>query len=290
VRFAFIAAQKASSVRLMCRVLDVSASGFYAWKKRPPSVRSQRDAHLEMHVKSSHEKSRGIYGSPRVLEDLQELGLRTSKKRVARLMRRCGIFGARPRAFRATTNSAHDLPVATNVLQREFTTGAPNQAWVTDMTFIRTWQGWLYLAVIIDLFSRRVIGWAASENIDTKLALAALEMALSHRKPATQLVHHSDRGSPYASFPYQRALERNGITCSMSRVGDCWDNAVAESFFATLKVELIHRQAWPTREQAKAAIGEYIEVFYNCRRRHSTLGYVSPVQFEAVYNNAASAA
>ena len=275
---------------MLCRMVEVSASGYYAWCLRPHSAQHQRDVLLTAHVRSIHAANRGVYGSPRVFKELEAQEIHTSKKRVARLMRNCGISGVRPKRFVHTTNSAHGLPIAQNVVARHFSVDEPNAVWVTDMTYVRTWEGWLYVAVILDLFSRKVIGWAASDCIDTNLALTALDMAVAQRMPPRDLVHHSDRGCQYASLEYQQALKRRAFTCSMSRKGNCWDNAVAESFFATLKTELIYRRAWPHRQTAISAIGEYIEVFYNRQRRHSTLGYVSPAQFEAVYNHAALAA
>ena len=204
-------------------------------------------------------------------------------------MRREGMQAVVRRRFRRTTNSNHDQPIAPNLLAREFKTERPNQAWVTDITYVWTLEGWLYLAVVLDLFSRRVIGWSMAENMKTDLVLDALTMALGNRLPEHQLMHHSDRGSQYASFRYQKALENHGITCSMSRAGECLDNAVAESFFGTLKSELIHRQAWPSRSSARAAIHEYIEVFYNRVRRHSTLGYRAPAEFETEYEEQGAA-
>lgn len=241
---------------------------------------------LTTHVRSIHAANRGVYGSPRVFEELKAQRIQTSKKRVARLMRKCEISGVRPKRFVHTTNSAHGLPIAANVVARNFTVDAPNAVWVTDMTYVQTWQGWLYVAVMLDLFSRKVVGWAASERIDTSLALKALDMAVAKRTPPHDLVHHSDRGSQYASHEYRDALKARAFTCSMSRKGNCWDNAVAESFFATLKTELIYRRAWPDRQTATIAIGDYIETFYNRQRRHSALGYVSPARFETVYNHA----
>ena len=195
-------------------------------------------------------------------------------------MRKQGLFGKRRRRFRVTTDSAHELPIAPNLLARDFTADAPDKIWVTDITYIPTGEGWLYLAAILDLFSRRIVGWAMSDRLTTPLATDALSMALRARRPASGLVHHSDRGCQYASHDYQRALAQSGLVCSMSRKGDCWDNAVAESFFATLKTELVHDARWKTRDEARAALFHYIEVFYNRRRLHSTIGYVSPVDFE----------
>jgi transposase InsO family protein len=281
VRFAFIAAEKARfPVRLLCRVLEVSRAGFYAWQDRAPSPHAHADERLGLEIAAIHAASRRCYGSPRVHVELGARGHRTSRKRVARLMRQRGLAGRRRRRFRATTDSHHTLPVAANVLDRQFAQPAPDVAWVTDITYIATGEGWLYLAVILDLCSRLVVGWAVSERITRELTLNALEMALVRRRPRRGLVHHSDRGSQYASGDYQAALAAEGMVCSMSRRGNCWDNAVAESFFATLKVELAHDAGWVTRQAACAELFEYIEVFYNGQRRHSSLGYLSPRAFE----------
>jgi putative transposase len=281
VRFAFIVAEKASfPVRVLCRVLDVSRAGFYAWQARTPSGHAQADARLGVEIAAIHAESRQRYGSPRVHAELRDRGHRTSRKRVARLMRQHQLASRRRRRFRATTDSRHPFPVASNVLDRQFTQGAPDRAWVTDITYMPTGEGWLYLAVILDLCSRVVVGWAMSERITRELTLDALDMALVQRQPGHGLLHHSDRGSQYASGDYQQALTAAGIVCSMSRRGNCWDNAVAESFFATVKVELAHDARWETRAAARSALFEYIEVFYNGQRRHSSLGYLSPRAFE----------
>ena len=281
MRFRFIEAEKAFyPIRLLCRCLAVSRSGYYAWRGRAPSARAQEDARLRVEVAASHSASRRTYGSPRILRDLREDGHRVSRKRVARLMRELGLEGRRKRRFRATTDSQHPFPVAPNVLMRDFAVDAPNTAWVTDITYLATLEGWLYLAVILDLFSRRVVGYAMSEQIDRVLVLEALGKALDQRPGARDLVHHSDRGSQYASHDYREALEQAGITCSMSRRGDCWDNAVAESFFATLKMELLYELPLQTRSEIRSAVADYIETFYNVRRRHSSLDYQSPVEFE----------
>ncbi len=281
MRFRFIKAEKAHyPIRLLCRCLAVSRSGYYAWRGRAPSARVQEDARLRVEVAVSHSASRRTYGSPRILRDLREDGHRVSRKRVARLMRELGLEGRRKRRFRATTDSQHRFPVAPNVLMRDFEVDAPDTAWVTDITYLATLEGWLYLAVILDLFSRRVVGYAMSEQIDRALVLEALGKALKQRPGARDLVHHSDRGSQYASHDYREALDQAGITCSMSRRGDCWDNAVAESFFATLKMELLYELPLQTRSETRSAVADYIETFYNVRRRHSSLGYQSPVEFE----------
>jgi transposase InsO family protein len=281
MRFRFIEAEKAHyPIRLLCRCLAVSRSGYYAWRTRSPSARVQKDARLKVEVAASHSASRRTYGSPRILRDLREDGHRVSRKRVARLMRELGLEGRRKRRFRPTTDSQHPFPVAPNVLMRDFDVDAPNTAWVTDITYLATLEGWLYLAVILDLFSRRVVGYAMSERIDRALVLEALRQALMQRPGVRDLIQHSDRGSQYASHDYRDALDRAGITCSMSRRGDCWDNAVAESFFGTLKMELIYELPLQTRSATRSAVADYIETFYNVRRRHSSLGYQSPVEFE----------
>ena len=281
MRFRFVEAEKVSyPIRLLCRCLAVSRSGYYAWRKRPVSARAGQDAQLGVEIAAFHAESRRTYGSPRVLRDLREKGRRVSRKRVARLMRERGLVGRRKRRFRATTDSRHPFPVAPNMLMREFRVEAPNTAWVTDISYVATQEGWLYLAVILDLFSRRVVGFAMSDRITRALVLEALQRALAQRPGARDLIHHSDRGSQYASHDYRRSLDRAGITCSMSRRGDCWDNAVAESFFGTLKVELLYELSLPTRALAECVIAEYIQDFYNVRRRHSSLDYQSPLAFE----------
>lgn len=281
MKFAFIEAEKASApVALLCRVLGVSRSGFYAWQARPPSPRDVEDGKLAVAVAAAHKGSRGTYGSPRVREELKADGISVSRKRVARIMNELGLEGRPKRPYKATTDSKHSLPVAENLLERKFEVAAPDVAWVTDITYIWTAEGWLYLAAILDLFSRRVVGLAMSERIDRGLVLEAFRNAVGRRVPSVGLIHHSDRGSQYASGDYQAALDDMGVICSMSRKGNCWDNAVAESFFATLKSELVYRRRFETRAEAREAIFDFVEVFYNRHRRHSTLGYLSPVEFE----------
>jgi transposase InsO family protein len=282
VKFAFIAAEKASyPVQVLCRTLQVSRAGFYAWHTRAPAPRTQQDQRLGVEIQAIHAESRQRYGSPRVHAELRDRGQRLGRKRVARLMRQQGLCARRRRRFRVTTDSNHPWPVAPNVLARQFAVVAPDTAWVTDITYLWTREGWLYLAVILDLFSRAVVGWAMSMHITRHLTLQALTMALGRRRPPQGLLHHSDRGSQYASTDYRDALKAHGIVCSMSRRGNCWDNAVAESFFATLKVELGHADLpWLTRGHAQGEVFEYIEGFYNGQRRHSTLGYLSPLTFE----------
>ena len=281
MKYAFILARMvAFPVAMLCRVLGVSPSGFYAWRARSEPERAKSDARLALDVAAVHRRSRGRYGSPRIHADLRARGVRVGRKRVARLMRENGLFARRRRRYRATTDSRHAEAISPNVLERDFTASAPNEVWVTDVTYVWTHEGWLYLAAIIDLFARRVVGWATSDTNDTKLALAALAMASAQRRPPRGLVHHSDRGAPYASEEYRRALTTLGIAQSMSRKGDCWDNAVAESFFATIKAELIDDEDYATRADAVTSIGDYIERFYNVERRHSHLNYVSPIEFE----------
>ena len=281
MRFAFIDSEKAAyPLRLLCRVLQVSKSGYYAWLRRDPSDRALEDERLRPKVVEAFKLGRGTYGSVRVRRELIDQGFEIGRRRVARLMGEMGLVGLPARKFQTTTDSNHDKPIAANVLDRDFVASRPNEKWVTDITYIWTGEGWLYLAAVLDLYSRRVVGWSTGESLETSLCLKALSMALSHRKKVKGLTHHSDRGVQYASDDYQKVLKARGITCSMSRRANCWDNAVAESFFGTLKTELIYRKPWLTRESARDAIGEYIEVFYNRIRRHSTIGYVSPAKFE----------
>jgi len=281
VRFAFIAAEKACyPVALMCRVLKVSRSGYYALCQRPPAAHTLKDQSLALEVAAIHAESRGRYGSPRVHAELRERGRRTARKRVARLMRAAGLRARERRRFRGTTDSGRGMATKGNLLARRFAVPAPNSGWVTDITYLWTLEGWLYLAVILDLFSRRVVGWALSERLERGVALDALQMALTARQPPQGLLHHSDRGSQYLSYEYQQLLAAHGLLSSMSRKGNCWDNAVAESFFATLKLELAYRSHWRSRTQARSEVFEYIELFYNRQRRHSALGYLSPHQFE----------
>jgi putative transposase len=291
MKFAFVEEKKvAFPIEPMCRVLGVSPSGYYAWRKRPPSARAKADARLALEVVAAHKRSRATYGSPRVHAELRARGVRVGRSRVERLMREWGIQARTKRRFRRTTDSNHPNPVAPNVLGRRFRVSAPNTVWVTDVTYVWTDEGWLYLAVMLDLFARRVIGWATSAANDTALALAALNAALTTRRPPAGLVHHSDRGRPNASAEYRAALKNRSIVASMSRAGDCWDNSVAESFFATIKAELIDVARYSSRAAATASIADYIEGFYNPRRRHSHLGFISPIEFELKAHLAAFAA
>jgi len=281
VRYRFVHDHRGQfRVATMCRLLRVSVSGYYAWRARPESRRSREDRVLLAHIRSSFEQSRGTYGSPRIHRDLREAGIACGENRVARLMGRHGIRPEPVRRFRVTTDSRHALPVAANVLGRDFLATRANDRWCSDITYVWTREGWLYLAVILDLFSRRVVGWSLAPTLHKELVLDALEMALGQRRPEAGVVHHSDRGSQYASLAYQERLLKARMVCSMSRRGDCFDNAVVESFFGTLKRELIHRHAFTTRAEARMAIFEYIEVWYNRKRRHSALRYLSPEAFE----------
>jgi transposase InsO family protein len=267
-------------VRLLCATLEVSAAGYYAWRDRPRSARAQRRDALAVEARSIHAEVKARYGSPRIHAELVARGHDCCVNTVARLMRDHGIAAKTARKFRRTTDSNHDLPVAENLLGRQFDPESPNEAWVADITYIPTREGWLYLAAVEDLYSRMVVGWAMAEHLGSRLVVDALGMAVQRRLPGAGLVAHSDRGSQYASEHYQRLLARHGIACSMSRRGDCWDNAPMESFFASLKKELVHDADFATRSEARAAIFEYIEVFYNGTRRHSSLGYVSPAEYE----------
>lgn len=291
MRFAFILVEKAHyPIAVLCRVMQVSRSGFHAWRKRPPSRRDVLDRKLLIEITVSFERSRKAYGSPRVHRDLQADGHAVSRKRVARLMKTGGIVARARRRFKATTDSRHDHPIAPNVINRRFEASHVNRAWVTDVKAIHTREGWLYFAPVLDLCSRRVVGMAFRDSNDTDLALDALNSAISRRVPVPGLIHHSDRGSPYASERYRARLASIDSVASMSRKGDCWDNAVAESFFSTVAHELLSGVSFDTMAEAEAAIREYVTDFYNLYRRHSTLGYVSPIEFELQSHTAALAA
>jgi putative transposase len=267
-------------VRLMCRVLHVSAGGYYDWRGRPQCERTRRREALVVAIRAVHEEVKARYGSPRIHAELVARGRPCCVRTVARLMREHGIAAKTRRKFRCTTDSNHGRPVAENVLNRRFDPEAANQLWTADITYVATGEGWLYLAVVEDLYSRKIVGWSMGSRIDSRLVADALEMALAQRLPGEGLVAHSDRGSQYASEHYQRLLSGHGIVCSMSRRANCWDNAPMESFFASLKKELTHGETFATREQAKASLFEYIEVFFNRVRRHSSLGYMSPNEYE----------
>jgi len=268
----------------LCRVMRVSKSGYYDWRGRPESRRSRENRALVEKIRDIPKKNKRlrVYGSPRMHEELVDLGYHCSLNRVARLMRANGIRALQKRKFRVTTDSKHNNPVAGNVLDRKFDVGSPDRAWVSDITYVWTREGWLYLAVVIDLFNRMVVGWSMGSRITQELTLSAFKMALWKRKPDRGLLSHSDRGSQYTSKDYRKLLSDHGIVCSMSRKGNCWDNAVAESFFHTLKTELVYHEDYATRAEAKGDIFEWIEVFYNRKRRHSSLGYLSPARFEAI--------
>ncbi len=271
-------------VALMCRVLGVSRSGFYAAQHRPVSQRAHADQRLRLEIRVIHHRSRATYGSPRIHAELRAQGVRCSRKRVARLMQVDGLRAKVHRRFRTTTNSNHAHAIAPNHLARRFAVtevAALNLVWASDITYVPTREGWLYLAVILDLASRRVVGWSMQPTLAQSLTIDALAMALRQRCPSPGVMHHSDRGVQYAATNYQALLADHGMTPSMSRKGDCYDNAVVESFFATLEWELIENADWHTRAQARTAIFKYIEVWYNRQRRHSTLGYISPVAYEA---------
>ena len=268
-------------MRTLCDALQVGPAGYYAWRIRPLSARAQRRAALCGAIGAIHARVKARYGSPRVHAELVSRGQPCCVNTVAKVMREAGIAAKTQRKFRHTTDSNHHRPIAPNVLGRQFDAAGPNEAWVADITFVPTREGWLYLAVIEDLFARRVVGWSMDARMTSRLVVDALAMAVQRRLPQAALIAHSDRGSQYASDHYQRLLGDHGITCSMSRRGDCWDNAPMESFFASLKKELVHHEDYATRQQAKASIFEYIEVFYNRERRHSTLGYQSPADYEA---------
>jgi transposase InsO family protein len=266
----------------MCKLLKVSRSRYYAWLKRPESSRSRENRRLEDKIRVLHNASHGIYGSPRIHRDLVDDGIRCGKNRVARIMREAGIRSRTKRKFRATTNSKHNLPVAPNLLNQDFTAKAQDRAWVGDITYILTEEGWLYLAVLLDLYNREVVGWAASSRITRQLSIDALQMALGKRNPDQGLLHHTDRGSQYASGDYQKVLKEHGMICSMSRKGNCYDNAVAESFFGRLKSEWVNHQRYLSRTEAIQSLFYYIEIFYNRKRRHSSINYVTPQEYETI--------
>ena len=281
MRFRFIESQRdVFDVRVMCTVLEVSASGYYAWRERPESQRDVANRELLAEVRRVHSDSRRCYGSPRVHAALRREGRRVGRNRIARLMRRHGIQARRTRRFRKTTDSNHAFPIAPNLLARQFTATAPNQVWLADITYWPTLEGWLYLAIVLDMFSRKVVGWAMSDTMSQELTIAALRMAITNRRPGPGLLHHSDRGSQYAAHDYQRLLDEHGMLCSMSRKGDCWDNAPMESFFATLKGELVEAREhdYTTRDEARADVFQYVEGFYNRCRLHSGIGYLTPEQ------------
>jgi len=270
----------------MCEVLEVSRSRFYAWLRNPESKRKRGNRVLLSEIRIAFDRNRQVYGSPRLTEELNESGVSCSENRVARVMRLSGIRAVGKRKYRVTTQSKHNHPVAENLLNRQFSANKANAVWLSDITYIWTTEGWLYLAGVIDVYSRMLVGWSMGPRITAELTLDALQQAIDRRNVTPQLgsvpgvMHHSDRGSQYVSIEYQKLLKKTKMICSMSRKGNCWDNAPMESFFATLKAELIYREQFKTRQEAKTKIFEYIEVFYNRKRRHSSLGNISPVDFE----------
>ncbi len=263
----------------MCRLLGVSASGYYAWQDRPPSARSAADAVLLEHIREAHAQSCGTYGAPRIHAELAAKGIRVGRKRVARLMRAAGLAGVSRRKGPRTTRRREGARPAPDLVERNFTAERPDQLWVADITYVPTWAGFLYLAVVLDAFSRRVVGWAMATHLHTQLVLDALEMALRQRRPQG-VIHHSDQGSQYTSIAFGSRCRRAGVRPSMGSVGDCYDNALCESFFATLECELIDRRRFPSQSQARMAVFEFIEGWYNSRRRHSSIGYLSPINYE----------
>lgn len=280
-RFAFIETwKKAYPIERLCRVLAVTSRGFRAWRSRPMSQRQRVDLRLLVHIKEAYKLSRRTYGRPRMVEELKDMGFAVGHRRIGRLMRDNGIKAIRTRKYKATTNSKHGYAIAPNLLDRDFTAVVPNQKWSVDISYIWTGEGWVYLAVVMDLHSRRIIGWAVSNRMKRYLAIQALQMAITLRRPPRGCIHHSDRGSQYCSGDYQKLLTKHGFEVSMSGKGNCYDNAVVETFFKTLKAELIWRHVWQTRKQVQMALFNYINGFYNPKRRHSTLGGLSPMAFE----------
>jgi len=281
VRYQFITeSKKAYPVTILCDVLQVSGSGYYSWYKQPCSLRLTENLKLIPLVRRIHIESGQTYGSRRISRALQAMGIACGRSRARTLMRLAGIVVRQKRKFKVTTHSKHKLSVAPNFLNREFKVDTPNKAWVSDITYIWTAQGWLYLAIVLDLFSRQVVGWAISRRINRKLVISALRMAIGKRRPKPGLIFHADRGSQYCSAEFQKLLKNHHMICSMSRKGDCWDNAVAESFFASLKTERAFYRKYQTRDEARQDIVNYIEMFYNSKRMHSYLGYLSPREFE----------
>ncbi len=281
MKYAFIDEHRSGfRVKKMCRVLDISRSRYYAWRRRSKGVRQQEDERLLEKIKEAYAMSRRTYGSPRIAKELRENGVLCGKNRIARLMRLHGIYAKTKRRFKVTTHSNHHLPVAENLLRGQFQTDSPNKVWLSDITYIRTREGWLYLSAILDLYNRQVIGWSMDERLTQDLVIQALQQALGRRKPDSGVVFHSDRGSQYAGQAFKSVLEQHHFSQSMSAAGNCYDNAVMESFFHTLKTEVVYFERYRTRAEARQSIFEYIEVFYNRIRRHSALGYLSPLEFE----------
>jgi putative transposase len=280
--YRFISAEKARTpVSLACAWLGVSRSGYYEWATRAPSRRALTDAWLTERIRAIHEARRGVYGAPRIHADLRLAhGVRVSRKRVERLMRQAGISGLVRRKRGRTTIRVPGVRVADDLVERQFRPVARNALWIADVTYLRTWEGWLYLAAVQDAYSRRIVGWSMADHMRSELVVDALQMAVARRRPAPGLIHHSDQGSQYVSLAFGQAARDAGIARSLGSKGDCWDNAVAESFFATLKKELVHRRSWPSRRELTTEVFEYIEAFYNRVRRHSTLGMLSPADYE----------
>jgi transposase InsO family protein len=270
----------------MCRVLSVSRSGYYRWRNRPKSQRAIENRRLDAHIRAIFNRHKGRCGSPKITDELNDMGLAVSKNRVARRMKAMGLRSIYRRKYRTTTDSKHSHPVADNLLQRNFTTNGPDKVWVSDITYIATARGWLYLTVFIDLFSRMVVGWSLSSSLSAETVLAALSRAVRNRRPGAGLIIHSDRGVQYACSDFRKILEKHHFVQSMSRKGDCWDNAVAESFFGIIKSELIYHKRFKGPQDTLRAIFEYIEIYYNRKRKHSTLGYKTPAQFEQVRKSA----
>ena len=270
-------------VAAMCRVLEVSESGYHAWRQRPPSARTQENLRLETEIKAAHQRTRETYGPQRLQSDLADHGIPASVYRIKRIRRRLGLRCKQKRKFKATTNSSHTLPLAPNLLDRQFAVAAPDRAWVSDITYVATDEGWLYLAGIKDLFNGELVGYAMSDRMTTTLVSQALFRAVAAKRPAKGLIPHSDRGSQYCSHAYRKQLQQFGMQASMSRKGDCWDNAPMESFWGSLKNELVHHRRFTTREQATREITEYIEIFYNRIRKQARLGYLSPAAFSQQY-------
>jgi len=264
----------------MCRVFEVSRSGYYQWVSRKPSRRQLDNQSLDAQIRQIHESSRGCYGSPKITRELRSRGRRVGKNRVARRMRQAGLRSKVRRKYRVTTNSKHRFPVAPNLLERKFSADAPDQVWVSDISYLATRSGWLYLTVIIDLFSRLVVGWALSSSLSHEMVVAALKRAIRRRRPGKGLIFHSDRGVQYACTDFRKELAEHGFIQSMSRKGDCWDNAVAESFFGIMKTELVYHERYTGHQDALRSVFEYIEAFYNRERIHSALGYLSPAEYE----------
>lgn len=282
MKFRFISENRGIfRVGRMCNILDISRSGYYAWVSRPESLRKKENRKLVFQIKviNGH-RHKKVYGSPRIYRDLRDKGISCGLNRVARIMKQEGISAIVPRKYKATTDSKHNFPVASNLLKQDFDIKEPNKIWLADITYIATFEGWLYLASIIDLGSRRIKGWAMSNRITKGLAIDALKMAISNQPETEGVIHHSDRGGQYASHEYQKVLKDNGLICSMNRKGNCWDNAPMESFFHTLKTEWVYRFKYKTHKEAKSSLFDYIEIFYNRQRRHSALQYMSPYQYE----------